>query len=317
MESAPWRCFLCSAEFETVQSCLHHLSGVHRLPHATPLDAEGEQSLRQLLNRFEEIAVSVVQKDHNGVPQLPEAVQDEWRQNAMQIAVFAQEGERAGAAEFCRKCVFCQEEIVGRSALFQHHLEVHSFNCGNPDNLVGYAELLDTVEASLARLECPRCATLHGAHRPHPQPVAMRCEKTFKNADVLRLHMRKKKHFAINPANRAWDRFWLINYGAGGGGPESSPEKGEEGEASEDEGWSDWEDGGAATDGSLADDPGTAWVDLFSDRKQGSAQELFAFMNATYSFDILEVCRQHGMQIRTCRSPPCCPSSTRLDAGAC
>ena len=52
------------------------------------VDAEGEQSLRQLLNRFEEIAVSVVQKDHNGVPQLPEAVQDEWRQNAMQIAVF-------------------------------------------------------------------------------------------------------------------------------------------------------------------------------------------------------------------------------------
>jgi len=166
----------------------------------------------------------------DGVPQLSERLQDDWRRRSMEVAVAAQELERAGAAEFTRKCVFCQEDFVGRGLLFRHMLEVHSFNCGNPENLVGTAELLDAVEARLARLECPRC------------------EKTFTNPEVLRMHMRKKKHFAINPANRSWDRFWLVNFGAGGGGGEGSPEtsKTEAGAGSDDdaEGWSDWDEGG-------------------------------------------------------------------------
>ena len=53
----------------------------------------------------------------------------------------------------------------------------------------------------------------------------IRCERTFKNADVLRLHMRKKKHFAINPANRGWDRCAPGTQGGDGGGalPNSMP----------------------------------------------------------------------------------------------
>jgi len=65
--------------------------------------------------------------------------------------------------------------------------------------------------------------------------------------------MRKKKHFAINPLNHGWDRFWLANYGVttvetapsplpvkqgsgvGGARRERTPPV-----EDEEEGWSDW-----------------------------------------------------------------------------
>lgn len=38
------------------------------------------------------------------------------------------------------------------------------------------------------------------------------CEKIFTSAQVLRKHMRKKKHFKISARNRQYDRFYVINY---------------------------------------------------------------------------------------------------------
>lgn len=29
---------------------------------------------------------------------------------------------------------------------------------------------------------------------------------------VLRLHMRKKRHFRLSPRNSEWDQFYLVNY---------------------------------------------------------------------------------------------------------
>jgi hypothetical protein len=34
----------------------------------------------------------------------------------------------------------------------------------------------------------------------------------FKSREVLKEHMRKKAHKKINPQNRAYDEFYLVNY---------------------------------------------------------------------------------------------------------
>lgn len=38
------------------------------------------------------------------------------------------------------------------------------------------------------------------------------CERTFKDRHVLKEHMRKKQHKKVNPKNKAYDRFYVINY---------------------------------------------------------------------------------------------------------
>ena len=38
------------------------------------------------------------------------------------------------------------------------------------------------------------------------------CEKSFKDKASLREHMRKKQHRKINPKNKEYDRFYIINY---------------------------------------------------------------------------------------------------------
>ena len=38
------------------------------------------------------------------------------------------------------------------------------------------------------------------------------CEKLFKDRTVLKDHMRKKQHKKINPKNKEYDRFYIINY---------------------------------------------------------------------------------------------------------
>lgn len=38
------------------------------------------------------------------------------------------------------------------------------------------------------------------------------CEKTFKTPVLLREHMRKKQHRSLNPKNKMYDKFYLLNY---------------------------------------------------------------------------------------------------------
>lgn len=42
--------------------------------------------------------------------------------------------------------------------------------------------------------------------------ICLYCEKVFKSPAVLKVHMRKKRHYKINPKNKDYDRFYLINY---------------------------------------------------------------------------------------------------------
>ena len=70
----------------------------------------------------------------------------------------------------------------------------HNFNVGQPNNLVFVNEFLDAVEEKLEQLVC------------------LYCEGVFKSREVLKEHMRKKMHKKLNPKNKAWDRFYLVNY---------------------------------------------------------------------------------------------------------
>lgn len=105
-----------------------------------------------------------------------------------------QEKERKDT-DFERSCFFCRTHFKGsHSKLLDHMAFDHNFSVGQPDNLVYVSELLDLLEAKLEHLVC------------------IFCEKTFKSRDVLKEHMRKKNHKKINPSNKIYDKFYLVNY---------------------------------------------------------------------------------------------------------
>lgn len=95
---------------------------------------------------------------------------------------------------FQRGCLFCRQDFNRAKDLFNHMAFDHNFSVGQPDNLVFVSRFLDMIEEKLEALLC-----LH-------------CEKVFKSRDVLKEHMRKKQHKQLNPRNRVWDQFYLVNY---------------------------------------------------------------------------------------------------------
>eukprot|EP01135_Chromosphaera_perkinsii_P011590 Nk52_evm29s2449 gene=Nk52_evmTU29s2449 len=107
-----------------------------------------------------------------------------------------QQREERSRVDYVRQCLFCREVSRGgnRKHLFDHMIEAHGFNIGLPDNLVYVDEFLDILSGKLDACLC------------------IFCEKEFKSHSVLRIHMRKKKHFKINPQNPIYDRFYLINH---------------------------------------------------------------------------------------------------------
>lgn len=46
--------------------------------------------------------------------------------------------------------------------------------------------------------------------------LCLYCEKTFKDRFTLKEHMRKKLHKKLNPNNKEYDQFYLVNYIVGG-----------------------------------------------------------------------------------------------------
>ena len=72
-------------------------------------------------------------------------------------------------------------------------------------------EYLDTLQKKLDRLEFDSWETL----RPFLclcSLLCLYCERTFRDQATLRDHMRKKQHRKVNPQNKAYDKFYLINY---------------------------------------------------------------------------------------------------------
>lgn len=143
--------------------------------------------------------------------------------------------------------------------------ESHGFNVGLPDNLVNVNEFLDLLGKKLASLQC------------------LFCEKLFKDRTALKDHMRKKQHKKINPKNKEYDRFYVINYLELGKTWEDIQNENEEeevvrtdGSADEDD-WSDWK----------GDLPPT--VCLFCEESYPATNQALQHMKDDHSFDFLAV----------------------------
>ncbi|XP_033100480.1 zinc finger protein 277-like isoform X2 [Anneissia japonica] len=96
---------------------------------------------------------------------------------------------------FKRRCLFCRDKFEGnRSMLLDHLSHDHSFAIGRSDNLVFVNEFLDKLQEKLEKLQC------------------LYCEKTFRDWTTLKDHMRKKQHKKVNPKNKEYDKFYIINY---------------------------------------------------------------------------------------------------------
>ncbi|KAJ3160571.1 hypothetical protein HDU86_000328 [Geranomyces michiganensis] len=181
-----------------------------------------------------------------------------------------QEKERLEDPTHPRKCLFCKVQCENRTLLFKHMFSEHGFNIGLPDNLVEVSEFLETLQKKLAGLQC------------------LYCEKIFKTAAVLRKHMRKKKHFKINPRNRGYDRFYIINYLEPGKNWEAfENEKYESDEDRKEEEWEDWNE----DDDSLA----SSTMCLFDELVFPTALAAHEHMCSAHAFDLRQIREERNL----------------------
>ncbi|KAI9329233.1 hypothetical protein DFJ73DRAFT_860861 [Zopfochytrium polystomum] len=179
-----------------------------------------------------------------------------------------QERERVEDAMHPRNCLFCKHVLENRHELFKHMFNEHSFNIGLPDNLVEINEFLDLVSAKLTSLQC------------------IYCEKLFKSSAVLRKHMRKKKHFKINPRNQGYDRFYIINYLEPGKNWESY--QNEQYESDEDKDGNEWEDWKDASDADRT-------MCLFDENVFDTVADAVAHLNFAHGFDLKQIRAAAGL----------------------
>ncbi|KAH6590021.1 hypothetical protein BASA50_009723 [Batrachochytrium salamandrivorans] len=185
------------------------------------------------------------------------SVRSTFRQHTLQAVLRIQEQERAHDAHLQRQCLFCKQVPQNRADLFSHMFHEHGFGIGLADNLVYVNEFLDTLHRHLTALEC------------------IHCERTFKSNIVLRKHMRKKKHFKINPRNQFYDRYYLINYTE----PDAVAYKDEEDESQELNDWEDWNEDGA-------EEPTMC---LFEETVLPSVEATHEHMKIHHGFDLREL----------------------------
>ncbi|XP_012218804.1 zinc finger protein 277 isoform X2 [Linepithema humile] len=158
-------------------------------------------------------------------------LRDEIHQAKLEWALAQQEIERTDI-NFKRGCMFCRMEFCGsRAAYIKHLYEKHNLHLGKPENLIFLDELLDKIQNTIESLIC------------------IYCEKTFKDRSVLKEHMRKKFHKCVNPNNKMYDKFYIINYLEPGRTWKQrqdnlektpDPEGGSSGNEDEETSWSDW-----------------------------------------------------------------------------
>jgi hypothetical protein len=185
---------------------LDHLETAHKITIKKPDQCMPflDVYISELGKRFEEIRTAVIFPNQVGcmthinidpdTNPVDKQLRLELQRRKLNEVLDIQERERQIDSLVPRQCIFCRFQADNRHTLFKHFFNDHSFNIGLPDNLVEVDEFLDAMRAKLERLQC------------------LYCERTFKTSAVLRSHMRKKKHFKINPRNQSYDRFYVINY---------------------------------------------------------------------------------------------------------
>ncbi|XP_010585660.1 zinc finger protein 277 isoform X2 [Loxodonta africana] len=181
--------------------------------------------------------------------------------------ILEQQQQERNDTNFYGICMFCNMECFGnRSVLLNHMAREHAFNIGLPDNIVNCNEFLYTLQKKLDNFQC------------------LYCEKTFRDKNTLKDHMRKKQHRKINPKNREYDRFYVINYlELGKSWEEVQLEDDRELLDHQDDDWSDWEE-----------IPVSA-VCLFCDKQAETVEKLYVHMEDAHEFDLLKIKSELGL----------------------
>ncbi|XP_028345661.2 zinc finger protein 277 isoform X4 [Physeter macrocephalus] len=181
--------------------------------------------------------------------------------------ILEQQQQERNDDNFQGSCMFCNEEFLGnRSVLLNHMAREHTFNIGLPDNIVNCNEFLCTLQKKLDNLQC------------------LYCEKTFRDKNTLKDHMRKKQHRKINPKNREYDRFYVINYlELGKSWEEVQLEDDRELLDHQEDDWSDWEE-----------HPLSA-VCLFCEKQAETIEKLCVHMEDAHEFDLLKIKSELGL----------------------
>uniref|UniRef100_A0A8C5MAY6 Zinc finger protein 277 n=1 Tax=Leptobrachium leishanense TaxID=445787 RepID=A0A8C5MAY6_9ANUR len=200
---------------------------------------------------------------------LPEdrILREQLQQERLKVILEQQQRERCDTW-FQRPCMFCSEEFTGnRSILFNHMNTEHSFNVGLPDNIVYCNEFLDALQKKLDNLQC------------------LYCEKTFRDKNTLKDHMRKKQHRRINAKNHEYDKFYIINYLELG---------------------KTWEDVQSEDDRDLVDNNEEDWsgwdehpisaVCLFCEKQADATEKLLEHMKDNHHFDLLKIKSHLGLK---------------------
>ena len=185
--------------------------------------------------------------------------------------VLAQFGFERRDTGFDRHCVFCCSFFTGnRRWLFKHLKMAHGFNVGNVDNLVNVGSFLDAIERRTQNSECLQCGKVCG---------------TFQS---LLLHRQDHRHFSLDPKNRDFDQYYLINYleyGMNWEDIRKSPS-----DLVEVDSWCDW----------VVDQPSEApsGVCLFCEAVAPDKSGVHEHMLDAHGFDFAAVCRPHGFHER-------------------
>lgn len=112
----------------------------------------------------------------------------------LEYVLQVQEFERTDTG-YRKPCLLCRLNFEGKRSDYLKHLsDQHNLHLGNPQNLVFISELVDVIEEKLNNLVC------------------IYCEKVFPERMVLKEHMRKKLHKRINPKNKCYDKYYIVNY---------------------------------------------------------------------------------------------------------
>lgn len=199
---------------------------------------------------------------------LPEdrVLREQLQQKRLEEVLEQQQRERIDT-NFYRICMFCNGEFAGNRAILLNHMaKDHAFNIGLPDNIVYCNEFLDLVQKKVDNLQC------------------LYCEKTFRDKNTLRDHMRKKQHRKINAKNQEYDRFYTINYLEFG---------------------KNWVEVQSEDDGGITEEPDDDWSDwqgspmcavcLFCEKAKDSTEKLHLHMKAVHHFDLLKLKSEMGL----------------------
>ncbi|KAJ6230731.1 zinc finger protein [Anaeramoeba flamelloides] len=179
MENQKYQCNLCLAHFVSQENIIEHML----LNHNVTVPFEGNKPNLDSVS-FIEIIKQKETKKENNKKQSAKEILDEM--------IKIQQKERN--SKFSKKCLYCREVLNNRKEFFEHLYFRHKFNIGKYDNLVLTDEFIQVIKEYLDKQQC------------------IFCKKIFPNIKMTTTHMRKKRHYRINPKDKRFDKFYMKYY---------------------------------------------------------------------------------------------------------